>query len=320
VAGGFGGWGCGSRFVIKSNFLPIGGVCCRVQALPGVVESIRGRIWAAVPIKEGRRIDVRISTKLIAITLGSAVLVSGLVLSLVTELKTMSAGYTRIVEGPVQEAAAAQQARVDFNVQIQDWKDILLRGEDPTDLAKYTLQFHAQEAKVKAETAMLAGAAEDPATRQLLNDFLAEDNALSVRYQAAYDVYVKQHFDFKAADKLVRGQDSGVGDLFSEVLTRLNARIVGEAAAQRAKTIHQLMILLIVVGGILLVDSLLYCSVLIGVLKRLGQLKAVSDRLAVADIEGLSIDISGKDEIGAIGESLKGVKAAIHELLAVHAS
>jgi methyl-accepting chemotaxis protein len=62
-----------------------------------------------------------------------------------------------------------------------------------------------------------------------------------------------------------------------------------------------------------------YCSVLFGVLKRLGQLKAVSDRLAVADIEGLRIDISGHDEIGAIGDSLKGVEAAIHELLAVHA-
>ena len=47
---------------------------------------------------------------------------------------------------------------------------------------------------------------------------------------------------------------------------------------------------------------------------RLACLKAVSDRLARADVEGLSIDISGRDEVGEFGESLKGVHAAIKEL------
>jgi len=53
-----------------------------------------------------------------------------------------------------------------------------------------------------------------------------------------------------------------------------------------------------------------------GVLSRLGRLKAVSDRLSRAEVEGLSIDISGHDEIGDFGESMKGVAAAIEELLA----
>jgi len=72
-----------------------------------------------------------------------------------------------------------------------------------------------------------------------------------------------------------------------------------------------------VVGALLVLDSYVYCSVLLGVLRRLAQLKGVSDRLARADIEGLSIDISGNDEIGEIGESMKGVAAAIEELLAI---
>jgi hypothetical protein len=71
------------------------------------------------------------------------------------------------------------------------------------------------------------------------------------------------------------------------------------------------------VGALLVLDSYVYCSVLLGVLRRLAQLKGVSDRLARADIEGLSIDISGNDEIGEIGESMKGVAAAIEELLAI---
>jgi methyl-accepting chemotaxis protein len=132
-------------------------------------------------------------------------------------------------------------------------------------------------------------------------------------------MYVGRGFDFKAADALVRGVDRGPNLLLGKILTQQNDRIAAEAAAQRAATLRQLMLLLIVVGGIVLVDTVLYCSVLFGVIQRLGKLKAVADRLAVADLEGLSIDISGHDEIGAIGESLKGVEAALHELLVVHA-
>jgi methyl-accepting chemotaxis protein len=262
---------------------------------------------------------MRISTKLIAITLGSGVIVSGLILSLVLELKSVSTGYTHILQGPVLQAAQARQAQVDFNVQVLDWKDILLRGQDPGDLAKHTLQFQAQQAKVKAEVGTLAAGIDDPTSRTLLTDFLITNDTLNAKYQAAYGVYVKQGFNSKAADALVRADELAPNDIFDYVVTQLNAQAVASAANEKAEAIRQLVILLIIVGALLFVDSIVYCSVLFGVIKRLGQLKAVSDRLAVADIEGLSIDISGKDEIGAIGESMKGIGAAIHELLAVHA-
>lgn len=262
---------------------------------------------------------MKISTKLVSITLGSAVIVTGLVLSLLAELRSVSTNYTQILQGPVEQAAEARQAQVHFGLQVQAFHDILLRGESPDDLAKYTAQFHEQEARVKAETGSLAGKVDDPGTKALLHELLASEDALSARYQAAYDVYMNRHFDYRGADAMVRGVDRGPGDLFDQVVTELNGRVGAVAAAQRAKTIRELLIVLIVVGGLFFVDSVVYCSVLIGVLKRLGQLKAVSDRLAMADIEGLSIDISGHDEIGAIGESMKGVAAAIHELLAVHA-
>jgi len=51
------------------------------------------------------------------------------------------------------------------------------------------------------------------------------------------------------------------------------------------------------------------------VLKRLHSLRAISDRIAHADIEGLAIPISGTDEIGQFGESMRGIYSAIEELL-----
>jgi methyl-accepting chemotaxis protein len=262
---------------------------------------------------------MRISTKLIAITLGSGIIVGGLISSLVLELKSVSTGYTHILQGPVLQAEQARQAQVDFNVQVLDWKNILLRGQDPRDMAKHTAEFHAQEAKVKTEVGALSVTVDDPAARTLLSDFLITHDTLSAKYQAAYGVYVKQGFDSKAADALVRADELAPNDIFNYVVSQLNGEAAASASAEKAKAVRQLILLLLIVGGLLVVDTFVYCSVLFGVIKRLGQLKAVSDRLAVADIEGLSIDISGHDEIGAIGESMKGIGAALHELLAVHA-
>ena len=46
----------------------------------------------------------------------------------------------------------------------------------------------------------------------------------------------------------------------------------------------------------------------------LKKLTNVSEKLSKGEIEGLEIDIKGKDEISSFGESFKGVLAAFHFL------
>jgi methyl-accepting chemotaxis protein len=260
---------------------------------------------------------MRISSKLVGLSLGTVVVVAGLAITLVGELKAVSTGYNNLLQGPVREAEAARVAQVDFKKQVQEWKDILLRGHNPDDLEKYTRQFHAQEAKVKAEAQTLSGLVDDPVAKQLLGDFLVADETLSAKYQAAYDVYLKGKFDFKAADKLVRGQDRPPTDLFDKVVVQLNTQLANSVAAQQAAAVRQRNMALAISCMLLALISLTGFIVVRSVLTRLGRLKAISDRLAKAEIDGLSIDISGKDEVGEFGNSLKGVAAAIRELLGI---
>ena len=262
---------------------------------------------------------MKISTKIIGLAAVCTVVVSGLVLSLVGEISTTSNTYNSLLQGEVRQAAEARAIQVDFKKQVQEWKDILLRGHNANDLKTYTAQFRAQEANVKAEAKELSGEVTDPLTRQLLVDFLAADDTLSTKYDAAYAAYVNGKFDFKAADKLVRGQDRPPTDLFDNVVSRLTARAEERAAARQAEAIQQRNTALLLAGASLFVVGIFYFIVMRGVLARLGRLKAVSDRLARAEIDGLSIDISGNDEVGEFGQSLKGVAAAIEELMAVSA-
>jgi methyl-accepting chemotaxis protein len=235
-------------------------------------------------------------------------------LSLLSDMKAVSVSYDALLAGPVRQAEAARVVQVEFKKQVQEWKDILLRGQNPDDLASYTKQFHEREATVKAEARELAAGVEDPQIRQTLNDFLETHDTLSAQYESSYAVFVAGNFDYKAADKLMRGRDRAPTDLFDKVVAALNQRVAAQVAQHRADAARQRDLALLLAAALLAVVGTAGLIVVRSILSRLGLLRAVSDRLAAADVSGLIIDISGKDEVGVFGESLKGVAAAIEEL------
>ena len=208
----------------------------------------------------------------------------------------------------------ARVMQVDFNKQVQEWKDILLRGHTPADLEKYTNKFHKQEAATHAGARALLGAVDDAQAQKLVSEFMAEHLKLSAKYEQTRQAYLVGQFDFKTAYKMVRGQDRAPTDLCDMVVARLNAYVQESVAAQqtagafaRRKALGYagLSLLLLDGAGALTVKNVL------------GRRKAVSDRHAKAEIDGLAIDIHGHNEIGEFGESMRGVLAAFEELMSM---
>jgi methyl-accepting chemotaxis protein len=158
---------------------------------------------------------------------------------------------------------------------------------------------------------------QDGEAHKLLIQFVAADDAMSVKYQRAYEVFVAGDADFKAADALVRGQDRAPTDLFDKVVARLDARVQSTIAAQQLSVRKNQELALGISSGLLFLLSVLGLLTVRSIVKRLAELHTVSERLAQADVAGLSINISGKDEIGEFGDSMKGVHAAIEELLRI---
>jgi methyl-accepting chemotaxis protein len=259
-------------------------------------------------------LQMKISSKLILFFCGVVALFVLLALALLAQTRTVSAGYDALLSQQVRQAEAARVVQVGFKKQVQEWKDILLRGHTPADLARYTGQFHDEETQVRSGATVLAAAVRDPACRELLDRFLVAHRTMGEKYQAAYEAYVGNNFDFKLADRMVRGQDRAPTDLFDQVVRRLNDDVTASVAAQERAVQHARNLALALSGGLLFGLGLVGFVTVSNILRRLGRLKAVSDRLAKADIEGLSVDISGPDEIGQFGNSMKGVHAAIEEL------
>ena len=193
-----------------------------------------------------------ISIKLKGLLVGVLVLFAVLSVVLMNQLRDLAIGYDALLENPVREADLARVAQVDFKKQVQEWKDILLRGHNPEDLAKYQKQFHEKETKVREEALALSHEIQDGEAKRLLVEFHAAHIALSAKYQAASDAYVQGAFDFKAADKIVRGQDRTPTDLFDKVVSRLDACVHDAVQAQRSEGARNRNVALGTVGLLIL--------------------------------------------------------------------
>jgi methyl-accepting chemotaxis protein len=258
---------------------------------------------------------MKISTKLSLFYVAVLAVFCVLALALASVLHSVSAGYEALLESPVRQMDQARVVQVNFKKQVQEWKDILLRGRDPDDLAAYTRQFREKEAQVRESAKLLAVQVQDPQARQLLDQFIAAHILLGQKYQQAYDAYVSGIADFKAADKVVHGQDRTPTDLFDQVVERLDLLVQESVKAQTRAALDGRNLSLGVAGTLLVLFGVIGFFLVQDIVGRLARLKVVSDRLARADISGLAIDASGHDEIADFGRSLTGVHAAIEELI-----
>ena len=101
-----------------------------------------------------------------------ALLGGSLALILVTALACFSflsngmQAYRGLLEGPLEASSLIDSTNLNFKTQVQEWKNVLLRGSDKAQLDKYWGQFEAQERKVQDLLGQLSElAAHDPRVR-----------------------------------------------------------------------------------------------------------------------------------------------------------
>ena len=66
------------------------------------------------------------------------------------------ADYRDLLASTQAESSLIDQSNLEFKSQVQEWKNVLLRGKDPEALAKYWSQFEEKETRVNQILQQLA--------------------------------------------------------------------------------------------------------------------------------------------------------------------
>ncbi len=149
---------------------------------------------------------------------------------------------TRYCAALQQAVVAGKEARAEEKEQIQEWKNILLRGQNLDDYNKYLAAFNHDEKLVQTQIAELQGLIGDlgldtaPAAR-----VASEHSELGRKYREALQSYSQTNADAaKTVDHLVKGMDRPLAEAIEALVTQVGQG-EGKVRGLQAALDHQLL-------------------------------------------------------------------------------
>jgi len=184
--------------------------------------------------------------QLLALIGGSLLLMLAIALASFSFLSDDIGAYQRLLKGPIEASRLIDQSNLEFKVQVQEWKNVLLRGKSPENLAKYWQSFEEQERKVQTLLGTLIQQSQgDPALAGQIKSLRDEHLKLGTAYRAGRDAFIAAGADPAAGDAAVKGIDRDTSEQLSALVAQLRDSALGSSetiseAADRTITVGAL--------------------------------------------------------------------------------
>ncbi|MDY1046463.1 methyl-accepting chemotaxis protein [Pseudomonas coleopterorum] len=173
--------------------------------------------------------------------------------------------YTHLVAGPLRATELVDRANVQFKTQVQEWKNVLLRGKDPKAADKYWAQFEEQERAVAATLQALSELPGVPAGVSQNAQRLRDEHAtLGKAYRQGREAFLASGADAASGDRAVAGVDRATSEQMNALVTELRG-----LADEQSRLINEQGHQAIVWGiGIMLLSGLLITALSLWLVNR----------------------------------------------------
>jgi methyl-accepting chemotaxis protein len=204
-----------------------------------------------------------------------------------------------------------------FKQQVQEWKNVLLRGKDAAALEKHWNAFARSEKETQETIREARSGTSHEDVRRGLESFLAAHKQAGERYRKGLEIYKEKNDPF-AADKAVEGVDRGPTQQLNELSVKaedLGAKAV-MTAVQSAERIYRVAIAAIVLAMVAAL-VVLWLFIRRAVLSPLGDAVRFAERISHGDLTA-EIRAGARDEtgqllrvLGTMRNSLAGVVSQV---------
>jgi len=224
----------------------------------------------------------------------------------VERMNSFSEEISKNNEQANQIANLSLESTVLFKKQVQEWKNMLIRGHVRKDYDKYSAQFEDMRRQTQNTVRQLrALAAGHPEIVKAADQFLAEHDRLTELYHAAIPLLFKHEagLGYRDVDIKVRGIDRAPTDAIQHIV-----ELAGQLKIQTAQATQQSIAdfkqetATIALGLLLLLITLYVAVVEFSVLKPVKFLTTLVNRISQGDYEARA-KTDAADEIGILARS-----------------
>jgi methyl-accepting chemotaxis protein-1 (serine sensor receptor) len=222
--------------------------------------------------------------------------------------------YARVIDVDLANERAVGAIALEFKIQVQEWKNTLLRGKDPAARASYWKAFLEHEAVVRKAVQKLQESLPNGKARSLIEQFDRAHAAMTTEYRKGFDIYNAAEFDSAAGDAAVKGVDREPSKLLNEAQAEIAASAATAVAqaneqGQRATLISLALMAATSIAGV--VGSILFSRT---VVRPIEEAARVAHAVASGDLT-IRIEPSSDDEIGLLVLALKTMRESLHQLV-----
>jgi methyl-accepting chemotaxis protein len=249
-------------------------------------------------------------------------------------LATVGYGLHAVKQGAERQALAQKQdeivrqavdgsrkAQVLFKVQVQEWKNLMIRGGNADDFAAYQKAFLKTSGQVHEELNTLTALMGElgMATGAVMKT-IADHAALEPKYAEVMKQYDAQNPQrAQIADRAVRGVDreatQGIDDLVKAVRERGEA-LDQEMAAVNAAARKEIIIMLALFLSVALLTSIASgIAIARSIIRPLNAATAIAAQVAKGDLTA-EITVTSRDETGRLLQSLKDMNTSLGNIVA----
>jgi len=253
-------------------------------------------------------VKASLNRQLIAIMAVTMFVLGILVLGAEEYLVSQSEHYSEEVRDMFHEAERAARLQKEFKTQVQEWKNVLIRGFKESDREKYWDKFQQQEQAVRKLLDEIKEHDKHGRFTRVLDKFESAHMNMGTAYRSGYRAYVSSGFSANSGDNAVRGIDREAGELISE-LVRLSDEAVDALITEQEEVMAQAEL---VSFTLILIFMVILSLVIVWLLQRV-MVQPLSE-LAVdvnkyGDGEDIDFTSDREDELGLLSKTLSGMKA-----------
>lgn len=255
-----------------------------------------------------------IFNRLLLIVVSTSLLISLAVGYNTWSAHTGFAQYERLLTREVANSQRVQLLLGEFRIQVQEWKNVLLRGRDPADRKKYWQRFQAQEELIQEEGNALIERLRNEEARDEVMAFLRSHRTMGKAYQDGFEQFVAAGYNAEVGDSVVRGMDREPSERLRNAASLLQSQ-----AEERSATINasadtaSAFALISLVLAILLSAGLTLWTVNRALVRPSNYLIKRIDNLSNGRLGG-QIDLERDDELGNLANAARRLQLFLRDI------
>lgn len=172
--------------------------------------------------------------------------------------------YDQLVGNEMVSALDTEEVLANFKTQVQEWKNVLLRGSDEDQREKYWGRFQQREQDIQSQLDALIPRLKNADAQQLMSRFQNAHNSMGNAYRKGFSSFVSSGFDHRVGDAAVQGIDREPARLIAEASALIKKQGIVKSQKLDATVTETSWL----VGGLLLITIIIGTVICVMVLAR----------------------------------------------------